>query len=220
MENRDISVPDQKNYEAAYRLAYQLVREKIAGTEDIEEQCRKSGAQYQVTGPRQSIIIGYLNRPYKISLPEVEISLVDSGDEAQIRDKLLILHYFATAKGTPPANKLITFQEIPEGGIYAPTFSQRTINPLTRYFGDDPDKLVEASRSLGGEKTDFGDVAVTINAFSHVPITIVFWKGDEELAPQGNILFDATIRDYLPTEDITVLCEIITWRLIKQMGDK
>ncbi len=218
MEYRDISVPEQKNYEAAYRLAYQLVREKITGTEDIEEQCRKSGAQYQVTGARRAVIIHYLNRPYKITLPEVEISLIDSDDEVPMRDKLLILHYFATAKGTPPGNKLITFQELPGGGMYSPTFAQRTINPLTRYFGDNPDKLLEVSRSLGGEKTDFGDVAVTINAFSYVPITIVFWKGDEELTPQGNILFDATITDYLPTEDITVLCEIITWRLIRQLG--
>lgn len=218
MENRDISAPEQKNFEAAYRLAYQLVREKVAGTEDIEEQCRKSGAQFLATGPGRAVIIDYLNRPYKITLPEVEISLVDSGDEVQIRDRLLILHYFTTAKGTPPGNKLITFQELPEGSMYSPTFAQRTINPLTRFFGDNPDKLVEASQDLGGEKTDFGDVAVTINAFSHVPITIVFWKGDEELPPQGNILFDATVTDYLATEDITVLCEIITWRLIRQLG--
>lgn len=218
MENRDISVPEQKNYEEAYGLAYQLVREKIAATGNIEEQCRKSGAQYQVTGTGQAVIISYLNRSYKITLPEVEISLMDSDDEVPMRDKLLILHYFATAKGTPPANKFITFQELPEGSMYSPTFAQRTINPLTRYFGDTPDKLLEVSRNLGGEKTDFGDVAVTINAFSHVPITIVFWKGDEELTPQGNILFDATITDYLATEDITVLCEIITWKLIRQLG--
>ncbi len=218
MENRNIPVPEQKNYEEAYGLAYQLVREKVAATGDIEEQCRKSGARYQVTDNRRAIIISYLNRPYEISLPEAEVSLVGSDDEIPMRDKLLILHYFTTAKGTPPGNKLITFQELPEGSMYSPTFAQRTINPLTRYFGDDPDKLPEVSRDLGGEKTNFGDVAVTINAFSHVPITILFWKGDEELTPQGNILFDATITDYLATEDITVLCEIITWKLIRQLG--
>ncbi|MFC2012471.1 DUF3786 domain-containing protein, partial [Chloroflexota bacterium] len=68
---------------------------------------------------------------------------------------------------------------------------------------------------LGGQITDYGDAAVTINAFSRVPVTIVLWQGDEELAPQGNMLFDASISDYLSTEDVTVLCEIITWRLIR-----
>jgi hypothetical protein len=52
-----------------------------------------------------------------------------------------------------------------------------------------------------------------------VPITIILWQGDDELAPQGNILFDATISDYLSTEDITVLCEILTWRLVKLLRE-
>jgi len=56
---------------------------------------------------------------------------------------------------------------------------------------------------------------VTINAFAHVPITLVLWKGDEELAPNGNILFDANISDYLSTEDVTVLTETIIWKLVK-----
>jgi hypothetical protein len=43
----------------------------------------------------------------------------------------------------------------------------------------------------------------------------VLWKGDEEVSPNGNILFDANISDYLSTEDVTVLCETITWKLVK-----
>jgi len=76
---------------------------------------------------------------------------------------------------------------------------------------------VDAGEKLGGHKADYGDTAVTINAFSRVPITIILWRGDDELAPQGSMLFDATISDYLPTEDITVLCETITWRLIRDL---
>jgi len=59
-----------------------------------------------------------------------------------------------------------------------------------------------------------GDTAVIINAFRCVPITMVLWHGDEELSPQLNLLFDANIMDYLETEDVTVVCEIITWKLV------
>ena len=48
-----------------------------------------------------------------------------------------------------------------------------------------------------------------------VPVTFVLWKGDEELPPEGNILFDSTISEYLSVEDINVLCEIIAWRLVR-----
>ncbi len=218
MEDKRLKLPLQKQYEYAYRLAYQLACEQLARIDDIEQQCYKSGAQYHAMGSQKEIIIKYLNQSYRISLPDIKVSLVNSPDEVPIRDKLLILHYFVTAKGTPAANKLITFRELPEGNVYSPTFSKRTIKPLVDYFGKEPDLLINATESLGGHKADYGDTAVTINAFSCVPITIILWRGDDELAPQGNVLFDATISDYLPTEDITVLCETITWRLIRNLN--
>ena len=219
MESKHFTLPEQKNYGQAYLLAYKLAREQLTKIDDIEQQCRKSGAQYQVVASKKAITIQYLNQSYLITLPDVEISLVGRAEEVPIRDKVLILHYFTSAKGTLATNKLITFRELPEGKVYSPTFSNRTIKPLLNYFNKDPNLLVEISKKLGGYKADYGDTAVTINAFSHVPITIVLWQGDAEFAPQGNILFDATISDYLPTEDITVLCETITWRLIRYLRE-
>ncbi len=140
-----------------------------------------------------------------------------SASAVALRDKVLILHYFILAKGTPAANKLITFRELPEGNIYSPTFSKRTIKPLVNHFGKDPHLLVQTSEKLGGHKVDYGDTAVTINAFSHVPITIILWRGDSEFDAQANVVFDATISDYLPTEDITVLCETIAWKLVRSL---
>ncbi|MEK7354048.1 MAG: DUF3786 domain-containing protein [Chloroflexota bacterium] len=215
MEDRHFTLPEQKNYEQAYWLAYQLACEKLAGITDIAEQCRKSGTQYQVVASQKTLIIKYLNRPYQISLPGGEISSTDETEPISMRDKLIMLHYFISAKGTPLAGKLITFRELPEGTVYQPTFAKRTIQPLLDNFGKEPDSLLLFSQMLGGDKADYGDTAITINAFSRVPITIVVWQGDDEFASQGNVLFDTNISDYLPTEDITVLCEIISWRLIR-----
>ncbi|MFC1932123.1 DUF3786 domain-containing protein [Chloroflexota bacterium] len=219
MENKHLPLPGQKNYEYAYALAYQLACEQLIKIDDIERQCRKSDAQYRVIDSQKEIVIQYLNQSYLITLPNIQISLVDSLEEVSIRDKLLILHYFTSAQGTPVANKLITFRELPEGVVYSPTFDKRTAKPLLTNFGKEPTLLLEAGEKLGGHKVDYGDMAVTINAFSRVPITIILWRGDDEFAPEGNIAFDATISDYLPTEDITVLCETITWRLIRYLRE-
>jgi len=215
MENRHLPLPSQKNYEYGYELAYKLVCEQLAKIDDIEQQCRKSGAQYQAMDSKKEITIQYLNQSYLITLPNIEISFVDSTEKVPTREKVLILHYFTSAKGTPATNRLISYKEVPEGNIYSPTFFKRTIQPLLQHFGKDPHLLVDAAKKLGGHKVDYGDTAVTINAFNHVPITIILWRGDDEFAPRGSIVFDATIPDYLSTEDITVLCETITWRLIK-----
>ncbi|MEE8414336.1 MAG: DUF3786 domain-containing protein [Dehalococcoidales bacterium] len=215
MENKSFTIPDKNNYEQANLLAYKLACEQLAGIDDIESRCRKSGAEYRVEDFRKEVLIRYLDQSYRIAIPGGEISPLDNDGELPIREKLLIIHYFISAKGTPAAGRLINFRELPEGNVYAPTFDQRTIRPLLNNFAAEPDRLVEISKKFGGRPADFGDTAVTINAFERVLITIVIWKGDDELAPQGNILFDANISDYLPTEDITVLCETITWKLIR-----
>ena len=212
-------MPNQQNYEYGYELAYKLAGEQLAKLDNIGigQQCLKSGARYQVIDSQKIIILEYLNQSYQIVFPDIDISLIDSEEEAPIRDKILILHYLTQAKGTPITNKLITFRELPEGANYFPTFSKRAIKPLLDHFGREPERLIDTAEKLGGHKVDYGDVAVTINAFSYVPITLVLWQGNKEFTPEGSILFDNTVSDYLSTEDINVLCETISWKLVKYL---
>ena len=201
-------------WEPGFDLSYRVACERLAKIGDIEEQCRRSGARY--LGPHE-IVIDYLNQPYHIMIPEGKIVLEDSGTETPLRDKILILHYFTGAKGTPPTGKSIAYKQLQGGVSYFPAFSQRVIGPLVKNFGRGPDLLRKAAAKLGGCEADYGDLSVTINAFDQVPITLVLWKGDEEVAPNGNILFDANISDYLPTEDVAVLSETIVWKLVKSI---
>jgi hypothetical protein len=215
MKNSSLSIPEQKNYEYGYKLAYELAGQKLAKLSGIEEQCRRSGARYQKVDSQPLIIIDYLNRSYQITLPERQISLVDSEEEVSLKDKILILHYLTQAKGTPLRNEMVSYKQLPEGASYFRTFYKRAIKPLVEHFGGEPRRLLEAAKEFGGHKADYGDVAVTLNAFKYVPLTFVLWRGDEEFPPEGSILFDATVSDYLSTEDINVLCERIAWSLVK-----
>jgi len=206
-----------ESYYDGYDLepAYKLAREQLAEIEDMEQLCLKSGARCLVAGFQQEIAIEYLNRLYRITTPNVEVLLANSKEEVSIRDKVLILHYLLSAKGTPITNKLIAFKELSGGGNYFRTFSKRAIEPLVEHFGEQPHLLVDTAGKLGGHRVAYGDAATVINAFSRVPVTIVLWQGDEEFPPQGNILFDAAVSDYFSTYDITVLCESIIWKLVK-----
>ena len=211
---------NQQNSEYGYELAYKLACEQLAKFDNIEHQCLKSGALYRVIDSQKSICLEYLNQPYQIVFPDIGISLINSEEEVPIRNKILMLHYFNRAKGTPLTNHKIAYKELPEGIIYFPTFYKRAIKPLLDHFGREPEQLIGATEKLGGHKVDYGDVAVTINAFSYVPITLVLWRGNGEFAPEGSILFDSSIPDYLATEDINVLCETISWRLVRYLREK
>ena len=81
-----------------------------------------------------------------------------------------------------------------------------------------PEQILEPAQKLGGRKEDMGDFAVTIPAFPRVPITLVFWKQDEEFEARLTILFDRTVLRYLPTEDIVLSAQMMAYRLIGMAG--
>jgi hypothetical protein len=96
MKNKHSSAHGSR--EQGFELPYKLAREQLTKISDIEEQCHRSGARY--VGPNK-IIVDYLNKPYHITLPDIEISLEASEVEVPLRDKILILHYFTLAEGYP-----------------------------------------------------------------------------------------------------------------------
>jgi hypothetical protein len=215
MESRRFSLPEQRDYQYAYTQACELAAGELAKIRDVEEQCRRCGAEYRETGSRRIITLEHLNRSYEISLPRVAVSLAASREVVPLKTKVLLLHYLLRAKGTPLSGKMITFKELPEGASYFPTFAKRTLNPLTTNFGAEPEGLASVAGVLDGRFVEYGDVAVTVSAFPHVPLTLVLWRGDSEFAPAASILFDATVGDYLPTEDIIRTCEAAVWTLVK-----
>lgn len=207
--------PVQKNEEYGYELAYRLAREQLASIPDLAAQCLHSGARLKTTAQGKIIILDYLNQPYQITLPDIKITAQDSPEEVRTRDRILLLHYLNQSKGTPLTGKTIAYKELPEGSTYFPTFAKRAIHPVVNRFGKEPPKLAETAKALGGQPAEYGDDAVTITAFPRVPVTFILWRGDEEFPPEGNILFDSSIPDYLSIEDINVLCETIAWRLVR-----
>ena len=219
MNNSLLSVPEQKNYEYGFKLAHEIASQKLTKAGDIKRLCRNSGAEYKTIDSQPVIHLDYLNRSYRISLPEVEISLAGSDEEVPLKDKILLLHYLTQAKGTPLANKSIAYKELPDGVGYFRTFRKRAIKPLVDNFSGQPQKLLGAAKEMGGIKASVGDAAVTINAFEKVPITFALWKGDEEFPPDGSVLFDATVSDYLTIEDVNVLSERIAWKLVRALKE-
>ncbi len=220
METNRFSAPKVRGYDQAYELSYKLAAETLRATKDVQAQCVNAGADCHVSGDQAVLQLRYLGREYFIELPGIDIKPKESNETLALRDKLLILHYINTAKGTPLTGRPVTFRELPAGPVYFPTYTKRAIKPFVDAFAKEPSLLTSAARELGGRKGDSGDGSAVIDVFPKVAITYVLWRGDDELPPQGNILYDANISDYLPIEDITVLTESITWRLVRSLSQK
>ncbi len=204
-------LPSPGGYERAYADSYDLAFNKLRQV-DLADVCLKSGA---VPVDADSVRLRFLNRDYHIDRLAGTVTLESETEPVPIAERLLILHYLVTAGGVPPANEQISFKEVPEGVVYYPTFYKRAIGPLLSKYGASPAKLIPAAVMFGGSDAHQSDAAVTVQAFPKVAITWVLWRGDDEFPAEGTILVDRSIQDYLPTEDIVVLCQTIAIKLCR-----
>lgn len=211
-------MPTQEDYLTALAIAREECAEK-----DPRVQAGRSGALWTPSGTGSGgagvAEVRFLATPYLIRCPGGDVAYrAKSEKEPALWEQILLLHYFNTADGTPLSGHWISVKEIPDSRLYLPIFDKRAVAPLLGRFGTDPNRAREAARSIGGRDADGGDVGVTVPVFPRVPVTILFWKADEEFSPRVQILFDRTIVRYLPTEDIILTSQMLAFRLIALAG--
>ncbi|HWQ79308.1 MAG TPA: DUF3786 domain-containing protein [Anaerovoracaceae bacterium] len=209
----------ESNLTNAYLEAYRRACGRLLDC-DPETVCQNSKAVYE--NGTKTYRIPYFGRQYRISCADGEVSFQGDSDEPEkdptelpTTEKVLILHYLIHAQPKPLTGRTISFKEVPNGGsIYYPTFKKRAIDPLVKTFSEDFPGFAEAAAALGGSAEKLGDAGMTIHAFPFVPLTYVVWKGDDEIASSGTILFDSSVFHFLPVEDIIVAASFGVYKLI------
>lgn len=139
-------------------------------------------------------------------------------DEAEVGDyiSVLILHYLTGVKDIPLSGKLLSFRDLPSGRFYFSAFRRQSLQPLLEVFGKHPDSLLATAEALGAEKIAQGDAGITVKVFPLLPLSLVIWKGDEELPAEATVLFDATASQILETEDLSTAAGMLVRRLVKE----
>jgi hypothetical protein len=206
-----MNLPKQDNLPLARKLSVEAL-----GRSNLRERALKSGAQYE-PGPdgRARVGLKYLNRDLWLSFPAGGIEASGGDEPLSFREEILIFHYLERAKGGGLAGEWISFGNIAAGVFYHSVFLKRCKEPLVKIFGGCPEGLPSIAGILQGEPIPLGDVGVRISAFPFVPLALVLWRGDEDFSPEGNILFDGSVTEFLPVEDIVILAETVIWKLIK-----
>ena len=198
-----------------YREALRIAEEAL-NRADLTVVAQRAGAE--IIRPDDSAMelsFFFFNEPVRIR-PGTPFLILNEkqGIEIPLEEKIVLCHYLLQAKGTRPANELITFRQIPDGHFYDAAFQQRTRGPFLSFFGDKPDLFRASAAKLAGAPVTTGDAGMAFPVLPRVPVQLILWQGDEELPPESTILFDATLSDYLPAEDIAVLSGMLVYRLI------
>ncbi len=162
---------------------------------------------------KESYVVPYLNRKYLVHHETGEVTNLEDNQKPPIHMQIIILHYLATADGTPLSGEWITFKELPGGAIYVEPYQGRNIKPLLKHFGQNPRLFQELALTMEGKAESFGDVSVVLRPFPKIPLGFVFWEGDHEFSPSATIIYDSSAPHYLPTEDYALLPGLIIWEL-------
>ena len=203
-------LPKQNNYEIAYTEAVEGLAKR-----DLNDLAEKSGARIIDEDDSLKLLVPFIEDDIIITHPKVILYYGNKDDDVQLWLKILLLHYLFHAKGTPASGKQITFKQISGGLAYYPTFQKRAIAPILKKYSDNLDNFIISAEKIGGIRSFFNEYSITFRAFPRVNVTFNFWKGDEEFPTEGNVIFDSSIVDYLTTEDIVVLCNMIAVMIIK-----
>ena len=202
----------QKNYQQSFDLASASIKKM-----NLEERAKKAGTDYQKGEEKEIITIHFFSEPYHIQFPQIEF-YSPAKKVVSLVTRILLLHYLIRADGNPLAGKWVAYKDIPGGLLYAGVFARRVTEPLQRKFGKSAGSFREAGIKSGGEPVEIGDASFVFHAFPYVPLQYVLWEGDDEFPPSVQLLFDASVDHYLALEDIVVLGQVTTGRLINRSG--
>jgi hypothetical protein len=134
--------------------------------------------------------------------------------ELHIQLLATLLSHYAQSNLAPLTGNLVKFKDLPGGYAYEGAFNKRAINPIADFFEEKRELLPQAGKLLGGSELSYGDASVEITGLKGIPLTYILWSA-EEFAASASILYDSSACNYLPTEDLAVLGEITTGRLIE-----
>jgi hypothetical protein len=163
---------------------------------------------------KEEFTMDFLGDRFLISFSRKTVKFQDGTDVYSFL-AVLLLHYLVNAKDLDLTGKLLTFRELEGGDIYYPAFCARGINKITKEFGTEPESLKKAGQKLRAKDGKHGDVSIILEVFPKVPIHVILWEGDDEVPPSSNILFDSSIKELLPTEDVAVIGGFVASALIK-----
>ncbi len=105
---------------------------------------------------------------------------------------LSILHYLAGAKDISLSGHLVRPDHLKGGHLFSRGTHVLPLNELSEKYHDDIDGFLLKGRTLGAEELQYGDCAIKLLPVPRIPVTLIYWKGDDEFPPRSDLLFDST----------------------------
>ena len=158
--------------------------------------------------------LSFFDTPIWVTYPEL-VACSAAGEALPLPVQALLLYYFGTCDGTPPAGNWVSFGDLPDGRIYAQAFQGYSGDKLARQFGSQIAAFQAACLAAGGQPVNGGDAAFSFLALPTVPLCVTYWLGEDEFPSNCKVLFDPAVRSHLPTDVCAILGSMLVSRISK-----
>jgi hypothetical protein len=121
-----------------------------------------------------------------------------------------LLFTYAAAAEVPLSGELLSLAALDR--VRPPALTAQDCAALLCYAGQDLATLQAATVPFLGAQLERGDLAFEVWPLPRLPVTLVLWRGDEEVTDGGTLLFDSSAAHYLPGL-LMELAGLTVWRL-------
>jgi len=171
----------------------------------------KAWGELAKLNPQKNLSVKFLADEYSVDLAAKKLISLACNVPAKDFSSILILHYLIQKlKGLPGlTGEWLSFRELSGVEGYAEAFRKRSLEPIIRKYGKNPEGILSNLKRFSAKQMDYADASVMVEAFEKVPVLIKLWRADEEFGPDANMFFDRSITGIFCTEDIAVLAGMV-----------
>ncbi len=126
---------------------------------------------------------------------------------------LFIIYYLLKGKEINLSGEWISDKDIPGGSTFFRGPHDIPTNLICNRFNNDIDAFKKRCRQLQGTSVAMGDAAFTFRIAPRIPVTVLYWLGDDDFPPEAKILYDKSISEHLTLDIIFALAVEICTRI-------
>lgn len=127
---------------------------------------------------------------------------------------MVLVTALANSQGVPPSGRMVTPPELPGGRFFFTGPHAVPSDEIARRFGDDPPRLLEAARRLGGEPWEgVAPVAARIPGLPLLPLYVLLWGAEDDQPPRAVLGLDDRAHFHLALDGVWALLNVLVRRL-------
>lgn len=118
---------------------------------------------------------------------------------------LFIIYYLLKSKDIEPDGEWISEKDIPGGATFFRGPHEIPTHLISGQYRNNIEAFRNKCEQLHGKPVDMADAAYRFDITARIPLSVLYWTGDDDFPPEAKILYDRTITEHLTTDIIFAL---------------